>query len=290
MLTDIKLQVSGRLGNQLFEWSYAHFLAKKFGVKVQPVIDSRHFKENEASIFKDPSLLCSAVQPQINRESIGIVLAILDKLNTLYPGTSNSFERSLKVSRQQDAYILDDHPFRPRLVTGFFIDSSHVAENADHLFMHLANKFRAENIESKVNTLIGKQSFQAVHIRRGDFIPLKDTFGLLDSSWYSSNLAKDLPLILATDDVKGSSELIKNLKPEFILNPKEWNEWETLGILAQAERLIIANSTFSWWAGFCAVQNGKVCIVPKPFYLSEPWKDSHLQFEGFTYRDSSFEY
>jgi hypothetical protein len=289
MASDIKLQVSGRLGNQLFQWSYAHYLSYKFGVPVQPVIDSKHFEEKQPSIFTDSIFSCIHVLPQKRNESIGNMLVFLDKMNSLLPSMSGPLERRLRISRQKDAYILNDQPFHPRLVTGFFIDSSHVADNAPHLMHHLNKKFEKERVESKIHSISNGQSFQAVHIRRGDFIPLKETFGLLDSSWYLSNLDPALPLVLATDDIEGSSELIKELKPKIILNPGDWTEWETLGILSRAKRLITANSTFSWWAGFCSVQNGNTCIVPKPFYKSEPWKDSHLVLKGFLQRKSIFE-
>jgi hypothetical protein len=289
MVSQIKMQVSGRLGNQLFEWSFAHHLSKQFNMPIQPVIDSRHFSETQMSIFSDSNFVCAQVRPQIRQDSVGNFLAMLDKMSSSFPKQTERIEKLLQVSRQRDAYILSKHLAPPKLVTGFFINSSHVSENSSHLFGHLKQKFQAGDLNAKLQSLLKGEPFQAVHIRRGDFIPLKNTFGLLSSHWYSKHLDSDLPLVLATDDVDGSSSLINQLKPTITLHPKEWNAWDTLGILSQAKKLILANSTFSWWAGFCAVQNGNTCIAPKPFYKSEPCKDSNLKFEGFEWMPSFFE-
>lgn len=282
------MHVSGRLGNQLFEWSFAHELANRFQSEIQPVIDSRHFSLHQESIFTDLELLCDSIRIQENSEIAGLTFSILDKISALKLLKTKSAEVYLGISRQSDAYILQEITRRPRLVSGFYINSSHVSSNSSHLYQHLRSKFESLRLSEKIQQNIGSEPFQAIHIRRGDFITMKETFGLLNLDWYANNIRRDLPLVVATDDLEGSREIIDALKPAHVLDPETYSPWETLGILASARRLVMANSTFSWWAGFCSVQAGNLAIFPKPFYRSEPWKNELLYFPGFSEARSSF--
>lgn len=282
------MHVSGRLGNQLFEWSFAHELARSFQAEIHPVVDSRHFSLNQESIFTDDVLLCDSIRTQRKSEIAGLTFSILDKIATLESFKTKSAEEFFGISRQSDAYIVQEISKRPRLVSGFYINSSHVISNSSHLYQHLRSKFDSLELSEKIQRKFGAEPFQAIHIRRGDFIAMKETFGLLNLDWYEKNILRDLPLIVATDDIEGSREIIDALMPAYVLDPEAYSAWETLGILASAQRLVMANSTFSWWAGFCSVQTGNVAIFPKPFYRSEPWKNDLLLFPGFIESRSSF--
>lgn len=284
------MHVSGRLGNQLFEWAFAHELASRFSAVVQPVIDSRHFDRNQESIFKDPQLLCDLILDQKNSEIIGLTFSALDKFASMGIFRTHFIEKLFQISRQNDAYILQEIYKRPRIISGFYINAQHVISNASHLYTHLESKFESLELSQKISEILGKEPFQAIHIRRGDFTTMKETFGLLNLEWYLNNIDKNLPLLVATDDMSGSQEIINALNPSFVLEPSQYSAWETLGILARSKRLVMANSTFSWWAGFCSAQAGNQPIFPKPFYRSEPWKNELLQIPGVLEQASSFEY
>jgi hypothetical protein len=97
------------------------------------------------------------------------------------------------------------------------------------------------------------------------------------------------PLVIATDDLEGSAEIIKSLNPDFVLDPKYVSPWQTLKILSTAKCLVLANSTFSWWAGYISAEKGNSVVFPKPFYKSEPWRNDVLEFSGINPEIASFE-
>lgn len=288
-MKNINLQVSGRLGNQLFEWAYAHDLALRFNCRVQPFVDSRHFDSSAESIFLDPILKCDLLEFQTRHDRLGTALSGLDKLANSSNSIAERIEVILGMHRERDAYQIHEPKNKPRLVTGFFINSTPALNNASHIKQHLESKFVSLSVDSLIGGLLQGQPYQAVHIRRGDFIGLKGTFGLLDEKWYLKNLDPTLPIVLATDDLNGANHLIKALKPRIVLAPSEFTAWQTLGIIAHANRLILSNSTFSWWSGFYATQLGKSVYYPTPYYRTKSWERDVLFIDSFIASQSSFE-
>ena len=283
------MQLNGRLGNQLFLWAYAHELAKKFDVQVQPFRDRFHFSSGDSTIFSEGTLLCENVLPLADSDCLGFILKVLDKIDSRDRVLAKHVEQVLNFERQRDAYELTNIKRRPTLVTGYFINAKMVTENSSHLMKHIKMKFdQLSDEKSHCPELYGLE-YDAVHIRRGDYKSLSETFGLLDLSWYQRNLDRKKPLVIATDDLEGSAEIIKSLNPDFVLDPRYVSPWQTLKILSTAKRLVLANSTFSWWAGYIGAENGNRVIFPRPFYKSEPWRNEVLEFSGINPEIASFE-
>lgn len=256
---------------------------------IQPFSDKFHFPIGNSTVFDETAMLCEGVLSQTRSDFSGLILKSLDKIESRPNSCATKIENLLKIQRQKDAYNLPELNSRPNIVTGYFINASMVFRHSEHLLAHLKQKFsELPRLDDKYCDL-SKMDYDAIHIRRGDYAKLSNTFGLLDSSWYERNLTRKIPLVVATDDLLGSSEIINALRPEYILDPSKVSPWQTMSILGSARRLVMANSTFSWWAGYFGSQNGAEVIFPRPFYKSEPWRNKVLEFEGCISVDSSFE-
>ncbi|CAN2170565.1 Glycosyl transferase, family 11 [Candidatus Nanopelagicaceae bacterium] len=115
----------------------------------------------------------------------------------------------------------------------------------------------------------------AIHMRFGDFLDKNtaDQYGNLDRNYYSKALEyfanydsfHDTQIQLFSDDVVKGKKLLtemgctrvdtfetENLKPA-----------EELLIMSKYSKIIISNSTFSWWAGYFAEDRATV-IAPNP--------------------------
>ncbi len=281
------MQISGRLGNQLFQWAYAHQLADQFKVQIHPFVDKWHFSPSEESVYSIRDMKCIHIAEQKTFNLGGQIFRILDKISSINSNLAKSISHKSGVLQQADAYVMPEVRAKPWLVSGFYISADPVKIYGDHLWDILRCIIEPVFISKKFSMNL-PDSFQAIHVRRGDFQSMQKTFGLLDVEWYSRNLNFNLPIVLATDDLMGAQEIINTIKPDIILDPDLVNPVETLAILANSEKLVLANSTFSWWAGFCVSRTGGEVIFPKPFYLSEPWKNESMLLPGFTERPSSF--
>ncbi len=119
-----------------------------------------------------------------------------------------------------------------------------------------------------------------LHVRRGDYVSEIGNLGLLDSRYYSSALSK---LGVASDDVvwvfSDSPDAAKDLLKDFValsnfnfLNPPfESEPAESLYLMSQMSSMVIANSSFSWWAASLGKEKS-VVIAPSPWFrsLEEP--------------------
>jgi hypothetical protein len=114
-----------------------------------------------------------------------------------------------------------------------------------------------------------------LHIRRGDYSNLKDTFGMLSIDYYREalqlldNELKGNPIWVFTDDVFEARRVLGGLKFNFqyIVPPGDSTPTESLFLMSKCKTLIIANSTFSWWAGALSFAGNQI-ITPEKWFKS----------------------
>lgn len=116
----------------------------------------------------------------------------------------------------------------------------------------------------------------SVHIRRGDYMNLKDTFGVLSSDYYNSAIkfivgnssTKYARVLVFSDDIPDAKQLFSKLKislpVQFFESPENSAE-ETLILMSQSDALVISNSSFSWWAAQLG-KKSKFVVCPSKWY------------------------
>jgi len=119
-----------------------------------------------------------------------------------------------------------------------------------------------------------KRKPMMLHIRRGDYVNLKDDFGILAKEYYENaalQLQADDPdseVWIFSDSPEAAAKLLNNSRIrnwEVIQPPSESTPNETLKLLSFAEKLIIANSTFSWWGAYLNSNQAQICAPTKWF-------------------------
>jgi len=134
-----------------------------------------------------------------------------------------------------------------------------------HLFRELSAQLNS------VSKLVSQNDlFQVLHVRRGDYLSIAQTHGLLSPRYYEKNLDEKMYRILVTDDLSGAQDVISVVNPDQVFHPGNSSAWQTLALMAEAKRLILANSTLSWWGAFLANQNNAEVLFPEPFYKGLP--------------------
>lgn len=114
-----------------------------------------------------------------------------------------------------------------------------------------------------------------LHVRRGDYmLPENQRIqGLVTRPYYEGSLAHlrrlglDGPVYLATDSpavVRKEFDGMGEFLP--IDPPKGTHPLEVVLILSRVDGLVIANSSFSWWAGFLGERPGRVVFAPRPWF------------------------
>jgi glycosyl transferase family 11 len=114
-----------------------------------------------------------------------------------------------------------------------------------------------------------------LHVRRGDYmLPEQQKLqGLAKRAYYKRaleylrRLGFDGPVYLATDSPNAVREEFEGMGEFLPINPpQDTHPIEVILILSRVDGLVIANSSFSWWAGFIGERAGRVVIAPQPWF------------------------
>jgi len=116
----------------------------------------------------------------------------------------------------------------------------------------------------------------SVHIRRGDYMNLKDSFGVLSEEYYNSAIrfilenssTKYARVLVFSDDIAVAKQLVCNLEtslPVQFAEPPKNNPDESLMLMSQSDALIISNSSFSWWAAQLG-NKSKFVVCPSKWF------------------------
>ena len=284
----IRLQNAGGLGNQLFIWAAAHKLAHEFDEKV--VIfsvkdrNSRPDRNNELHYLKT-----HCKHNIFLRESfaLGYILRVVDKLKL----EKYFYSRSLlqlfgfySTHRATTKFSFDRGA--PKITRGFFQRNEYV----DSSWECISGEINARLQEIKIPPSIDESSSQVIHFRRGDFVSIKATHGLLSLEFFVRNINPDLNTVFCTDDPLYVDQIHSRIPLALILAPSELDVWQTLKVFVEAGEFLGSNSTLSWWA---AKIRSKTLLtkssLPQPWTKNDTEDERALEIPGVDFKRAIFE-
>lgn len=120
--------------------------------------------------------------------------------------------------------------------------------------------------KSKVKKEVDKK-YLGVHVRRGDYVNLKDVYCDLYSIGYYDfidDIKKDYDEILIFSDDK---EFIKSKFPQYSIMDG-YQDYEEFRLLCNCDDIVMANSSFSWWAAYLNPNLNKKVYAPKKWFTN----------------------
>lgn len=117
-----------------------------------------------------------------------------------------------------------------------------------------------------------------LHFRRGDYIWNPD-IGILSTDYYKSSILTlkamqvrwDAVWVFSDDKEIKEDEIVKlfptSEKVTFVKPPLDSHSFESLSLMSMTSALVIANSTFSWWAATLGWPDKKV-ICPETWFAN----------------------
>ena len=118
-----------------------------------------------------------------------------------------------------------------------------------------------------------------IHVRRGDYLSLTDSFGILCECYYNDALKKAQAknpgrnVYVFSDDIEYARTLFPGTDFNFVLEPIDSIAAESMFLMSACSSLIIANSTFSWWGAALGNTEKDVYTPQKWFRSLEDPKD-----------------
>jgi hypothetical protein len=270
----IKVELEGGLGNQLFQYYAGQYFATRYQRKIVYVLQPK-------SEFSEDSLYVNFELKNFNVVVKYYRFRVLRELHRVIRFCIRKF----KIS--QDLWFWFSGEYRSRVV-GFDerLESKQQPKAISGYFQsyrYLPSKVRVsdlplKNLSTSYLNLTDEMIIDkpiAIHIRGGDYWKYKDSIGILSYRYFADALqlskyeaSKD-KIWLFSNDYDLSQEIKKLLK---LVTTKEIFEseltaGESMLLMSQAKRLIISNSTFSWWSAYL-VNNPESIIAPETWFRS----------------------
>lgn len=142
---------------------------------------------------------------------------------------------------------------------GYFQSEKYFFEYKDLIKEYLTPKLKVKE----------EDGLCGIHVRRGDYLKLKDCYAQLDMSYYSGAMKKSgcNKFIIFSDDIDWCKQNFKGKQFEFSENKKPH---EDLAIMInQCCGLVMANSSFSWWGAYLNKNTNKKIIAPCKWFGSK---------------------
>lgn len=266
--------LTGGLGNQLFQYAAGKALAMRHGVSYK--LDISAFNTTSLRHF---DLQHFQMQP---------VFATADEINRLVPATllQKAWQYAIPLSKRtyyRERYFHFDKSVM-RLgahvyLKGYFQSEKYFLPAKDSIRNEFT--FREESIrhvKEFAATLLRGTSV-SVHLRRGDYTsdPASAAYhGVLDTDYYhqavSLLLAKfpDASFYVFSDDIQRARNYFPFPHATFVSGNISRNHLEDLYLMSRCRHHIIANSSFSWWGAWLNPNPEKLVIAPKKWFDKGP--------------------
>jgi hypothetical protein len=273
-MQSIVVILKGGLGNQLFQFAYAHALSKEYNAKLYLDIsffdkDARHGGYMLDS-FNLPQNIKYKNISQINK----FTLRLDSKLNGLLNKIFKLGYIAEKYQNLNNRVILDGYFQNENLFKDYKKDLINIFSDIN---LRLDSK-TLQIIEKIKNT-----NSVSTHIRRGDYLNKNNIkiFNQLSELYYQNaiNFIKDkrednITLFIFSNDIGWVKNNFKEYKNIVFVDNK--NPLIDLHLMSLCKHNIIANSTFSWWGAWLNKNDDKIVIAPKKWFNDKSKNTSDL--------------
>jgi hypothetical protein len=285
----IAIKIQAGIGNQLFQYAFSYALAKKHDTiltidgtypQYYPTsheIPKQAFHLNRFSIF--PS-------PEFDNPLLKYGISFLPKraIKKIYIKNQKSKIRKLGLTVVTEDITQGQKNFsnvpNNSYLEGYFqypaLFQSHKKE--------ITSKFQfpkpifnndADKLISRARTPV------AVNLRRKDYLlpyNLKNQ-GICSINYYQTAIkyiedrVPDPTFFVISDDISDAKKYLSSIKANlyFINDDENKDILSDMYLMQQCQHLIIANSSYSWWAAYLTKDDKKIAIAPKNWVSNQDW-------------------
>ena len=285
----IKLILFGGLGNQLFQYFAGQYLAYKADAVLEVDSTFSQFGRSGHSDWVGDITLPGYISPSAPRHSFRYLQSLLKRRFRDFLGRIiRQKEMKLKILHQYhspapgyDSQL--EHLKPPVTIVGYFQTWRYFqALRESGLFPELEMKKPSSWILDMTVQMSSQGKILGIHVRRGDYVG-NAGIGTLSVSYYeaaakalrSRGAIWDAVWIFSDDSALVENEFAGFLDGKehlvFVKPPSETHDFESLLLLSRSSYMVIANSTFSWWAATLGNPDKDVACPSKWFaHIEDP--------------------
>jgi hypothetical protein len=280
-------EITGGLGNQLFQYAFGRALVARFGGQL--ILDRSEY------VLPPSHRLSSVVGPRARRYRLAAckVRGHQTRLPLARIAARLTRPSAARILRETRFYHYDPDvlaqaspPGPPVIVLrGFWQAVRYLQECRDVLRAEILPRHRYTN---RMLERVDRRRTVAVHVRRGDY--LNSIFRNCPFEYYRAalermNAAVSRPtFLLFSDDRAWLDRAFRGtfgaLLPDAITMDNRSDIDNFFDMLLYCGHFIIANSTFSWWPAYLASTPGSIVIAPDRWFENPEW-DAELYPPGW---------
>ena len=267
--------LTGGLGNQMFQYAFGRYQAIKNGTKLKLHFTNALFNTQytyELGVFKIKADIATHEDlKKVNVLGNRIINRVLYLCDERFGIQLNRHIITQKYPYKFDSNYLNikDNSY----IQGFWSD--------ERYFKTIENILRSEftlkkELDEKNRQILGeieKSNSISIHVRRGDYVTHKSNaknIGFVGLEYYETaikeikkSISHPLFFVFSNDIVwcrENLAPLSKNM--HFISHNSGRNSYKDLILMSSCKHNIIANSTFSWWGAWLNTNKNKLRISP----------------------------
>ena len=258
-------QISDGLGNQLFQYATGFAFAQKHGVPFK--LEKHWFTHEINTSFRQYSLDYFNIQAE--DASYAEIDAFIDK-DTFFHRLVTPYYKRIRVFEGANKFDPKFLKIKPNTyLLGYWQSWRYFHDCKNLLLKEFQITLPVDDHSKKYLEEIQNGNSVGVHIRRGDYVT-NPTFNTLSMDYYRSAVdylnkkLPDLKWFVFSDDQEWAKQNLDFIdKPVFV---EGLSTIEDFRLLNKCRHNIVANSTFSWWAGYLKADANAIVIGPqKPF-------------------------
>ena len=279
------VQLSGGLGNQLFQYAAGRALALRRG---EPVwLDTCSYVGHAGRVYAlDQFHIKAHPAPQ------EILRHFARDIDNSFP---NRMRRKLAAwLRRPPSVVRERRPFQydPQLfddlnkdvfLVGHWQNEGYFREIAPQIRRELTLTAPAQGINAEMLGAISRSTSVSLHVRRGDYVANQATLafhGTCPPDYYHRAVEIIVQRVAAphffvfSDDITWVKENLALPQPAtYVAHNGPEAAHEDLRLLSACKHHVIANSTFSWWGAWLSDWPDKIVIAPHR-WLNDPRYDA----------------
>lgn len=276
----------GGLGNQMFCYAFALALKEKHNEKV--FVDISHFNNyglhdgfliNEIFNVQEINIASKKEIKSLSRyiphyKLSRIFRKLLPKKSTEYIEKQDYVYDNLAMSVKGDCY------YEGYWQSPLYFDN--IKPSVKKMFTF--PKSFGENKDIEV--LMGNVDSVSIHVRRGDYLNHKSFVGICELDYYERAInnvkkkIKDPHYFIFSNDIVWCKENLSSIldtdKVQFVSHNQGSKSYWDIYLMSCCKNMIIANSSFSWWAAYLNKNDSALIISPKKWINGSFKTEIHL--------------
>lgn len=287
----VAVQLSGGLGNQMFE--YALYLKLKSMGKEVKIDDFTCYGEQELQRTNQLSVFGVSYERLSEQEYIALTDSSMrpaDRVRRKLLGRRDLSYREASCNFDPEALRRE-----PTLLLGYFQSEQYFADIKEQV----REAFRFQGTDAKnpgfflpaeqqglLSEIRGSEAV-SVHIRRGDYLSAQNQAlfgGICDDAYYERALAemkRRLPeavFFFFSNDTEWVKERYRGENCVVVEGNGEDAGFRDLFLMSQCRHHIMANSSFSWWGAWLDENPDKIVIAPKKWFNDRECRDIYTDW------------